>query len=337
LEKRLNNNLNTYRICGEEKGSFSVLSSQGEILHAEVKGKLRLEGLWPSVGDWVLGSEQPGDWFVIEKVTDRKNVLQRKEVGGPGPQVFAANVDFMFVVTSANFDLSLNRMDRYMAMAYACGIQPIILVNKVDLVENPVEIIDRLAERFPNVNIHGVSAQENLNLEIFDSYLQAGTAAVFVGSSGVGKSSLSNALIGTKVLDVKAIREEDSRGRHTTTSRSLHLLKNGAAIIDTPGIRVLGLTEAADGVDEVFADILDLATKCRFNDCQHQSEPGCQILQALDKEQLDPDRWQNFLKLRRETDFQERKSDKSLQREAKRKIVQRQKEYKKIKSEKARR
>jgi len=337
LEYYLNTEKQTYRISGEEKGSFLVIDSDNQIFRAEVKGKLRLEGLWPSVGDFILGSRQMGDWVLIEETINRRNALQRKDPGGIRDQIFAANVDYMFVVTSANLDLSLNRMDRYIAMAFGCGLLPIILLNKVDLIESAEAILAELNTRFPQVSAYAISAERKLNLQIFDHYLTNGQTAVFVGSSGVGKSSLANHLIGESKLAVKEIREEDSRGRHTTTSRSLHRLSSGAFIIDTPGIRVLTLMDASDGIDEVFADIRNLSSQCRFHDCLHQTEPGCRIQKALADGTLDEARWLNFLKLERESDFERRKSDKTRLREEKRNTIRQQKEYRRIKTERARR
>lgn len=333
----MNNQLITCRVCGEEKDLYSVLNAQGEILHAEISGKMRLDDTRPAVGDWITGTLQPGNWVYIEEILERRTCLQRKDIRMPRPQIFASNVDVMFVVTSANQDLSLNRLDRYLAMAFAGGIQPVILLNKVDLVDNPGEILDQLMARFPNVNIHGLSVLENLNKEIFDGYFANGETAVFVGSSGVGKSSLTNWITGKNLMVTQNIREDDDKGKHTTTSRSLHALPGGGWVVDTPGIRQLALVDAGDGVDEVFQDILDLATECRFGDCQHKSEPGCAILAALETGGLPEERWQSFLKLQRETQFHERKENKFAEREHKRKLVLRQREYKRVKSEKARR
>lgn len=333
----MNNQLDTYRVCGEEKELYSVLNNQGEILHAEISGKMRLDETRPAVGDWIRGVWQPGNWVYIEEILERKTCLQRKDIRMPRPQIFASNVDVMFVVTSANQDMSLNRLDRYIAMAYAGNIQPVILVNKVDLVDNPGEILDQLMERFPSTNIHGISVLENLNKEIFENYFVNGETAVFVGSSGVGKSSLVNWITGKNLMVTQNIREDDDKGKHTTTSRSLHALPSGGWVVDTPGIRQLALIDAADAVDEVFSDILAIGEQCRFKDCSHKTEPGCAIQNALETGEIEEERWQSFLKLQRETQFQERKESKSAERDHKRKLVLRQKEYKRMKSEKARR
>ena len=327
--------LNSYRICGEERGSFCVLDSQGKILRAETSGRLRENSCWPSIGDWVRGRHQMGDWVLIEETLSRGNALQRRGPDGQ-PQVFASNIDYMFVVTSANQDFNLNRLDRYLAMAFACQIQPVIIVNKIELSVDPEGLLDSLALRYQQIKFHAVSVYEDLNRDIFMSYLTQGKTAVFVGSSGVGKSSVVNWLLGRKIVKTQEIRGDDDRGRHTTTSRNLYTLENGAAIIDTPGIRSLSLMDG-EGFDELFSDIVLISKKCKFRDCRHQGEPGCAIERALHSGELDENQWQSFQKLERETNFSDRKANKTFRREEKRRDVRTMREYKKIKSERARR
>lgn len=320
----------TYRVCGEEKGSFSVIGEDQIILRAELKGKFHFEqNLWPSIGDWVSGLRQPGDWVLIDETLPRTNALQRKDPNGSGAQIFASNVDYMFVVTSANQDLNENRLDRYLAMAVSCEITPVVIVNKIELVENAEEILTTLRERFSNWSVHAISVYENFNKDILNQYLGVGKTAVIVGSSGVGKSSLVNWLLDQEVLITSGIREDDGRGRHTTTHRSLHKLKTGGVVIDTPGIRTLGLVDAEEGVNEVFADLKALTSRCKFSDCRHTNEPACAIRESLENGELDESRWENYLKLQREVYFEMRKTDKKAQSEQKKLWAQRNKDARK--------
>ncbi|MGE4131877.1 MAG: ribosome small subunit-dependent GTPase A [Bdellovibrionales bacterium] len=307
----------TYRIVFEGREHYRVMNQNNEILPAKIAGKLRQnEDLWPTVGDWVQGIPQPGDWVLITDVAPRSSLLQRKEPGSPKTQVLAANVDILFVVTSANQDLNLNRIERYVVLATSGNIRPVILVNKIELAEDPHQVLDRVASRFHDVDVLGVSAQEGWNLDALEDYAKPGVTVALIGSSGVGKSTLCNALLGTNEIVTKEIREEDSRGRHATTHRQLHVTLTGAILIDSPGIRQVGFTEDTD-LGSGFSDLEGLALRCRFTDCQHESEPGCAIQAALLNGDLCPDRWQNYLKLAKEQAFVLRKASKALQAEEK--------------------
>ncbi len=334
----MNKHLKSYRVSGEEKDSFYLMDSGGQIFRAELKGKLRFESdFWPAVGDYVLGSFQPGDWVLIEEVLGRRNALKRKDPNGQKIQIFASNVDFAFIVTSANDDLNEKRLDRYVAMALDCDTTPIIVINKIELVSNPQFIVESLQKRFSSIAIEAVSVLAEINLGVFDNYLTVGRTGAFIGSSGVGKSSLVNFLLGFEANSTQEIREDDAKGRHTTTRRSLHLLASGGAIIDTPGIRSLALVDGAEGVSELFSDISRLAEMCKFRDCRHQGEPGCAVLEAMSSDEIDESRWQSFQKLQRENEFESSKSDKRMQKDKKRKIAKAMRQYKQIKQEKQRR
>lgn len=265
----------------------------------------------PTVGDWVQGTYQPGDWIYIESVLERKNLLARKSSDGKNPQKLGANIDYLLIASALNQDFNLNRIDRYVAMAYNSGIIPVILLTKADLVENPVEYLDQTSERFPFIDIHGISTTENWNLECLENYLKPDFTVAIVGSSGVGKSTLVNKVFGEDILETGNIREDDGKGKHTTTHRSLHRLPNGAWLMDTPGLRSVGLWDASEGVSYLFQDIESWALECKFTDCSHQSEPGCRIQRALQNGELDSEKWKNYLKLKKEESFQLRKIDKS--------------------------
>ncbi len=307
-----------FRIVFANRERFRVMDQYLNIFDAALAGKIRNQStLWPNVGDYVSGVPQPGGWISIEAVIDRISVLERRGPDGRA-QVLAANVDTLFIVTSANQDLNLNRLERYVAMAISGGVAPVIVINQIELAADPYGILDLVAERFSSVNVLGTSVIEGWNLDAIAEYAEAGRTVAFVGSSGVGKSSLTNAILGAFHMQVSAIREDDDRGRHTTTHRELLVAPSGAMVIDTPGLRTVGLGDDAD-LELAFADIESLARQCRFTDCRHSTEPGCAILSALESGELQTERWENYIKLGRELAFERRKTNKALQSEEKKK------------------
>lgn len=314
---------NIYRVIQDHGHSYLLQPFDSSKKHIHLRGKSRrrqnLE-TWsdrPCVGDWVQGQMQPGDWVTIDPVVERKNLISR--VGPDGePQALAANLDFLLIAAALNQDFNLNRLDRYVSMAVGCDVQPVIVLTKLDLVENPVEFIDQVASRYPVVDVHGLSCKENLNLRCLDIYLQPDWTVALVGSSGVGKSTLVNNLLQKEVLVTADIRQDDGRGRHTTSFRSLHRLPNGAWVMDTPGLRTLALLDAEAGLNFTFSDIQGLSTRCRFNDCQHDSEPGCAVQEALKNGSLSESQWKSYLKLKKEEAYLRRKVDKAAFSEHKR-------------------
>jgi ribosome biogenesis GTPase len=214
--------------------------------------------------------------------------------------------------------MNLDRLDRYIMLASNGGIQPVILINKIELAEDASALLDEVAMRFSGVDVHGVSVHEGWNLESLLAYVQNGLTVAFVGSSGVGKSSLTNLLLGQSQMGIQEIRLSDGRGRHTTTHRELHLLPGGGFVIDTPGIRQVGMTEDMD-LGSSFEDIESLFTKCKFTDCKHDSEPGCALREALNIGKISAGRWGSYLKLQKEVAFELRKANKALQSESKKK------------------
>lgn len=322
----INNTGCRFRVIFESREHYRLMDDNKNIFAAEISGSLRKSAeSWPAVGDWVSGRIQPGNWVLIENIAERKSVVARKDPGGLRPQILAANVDTLFIVTSANQDLNLSRLDRYVAMALTGEVKPVILVNKIELAESPESLLHEVTLRFEGIEVHGVSVHDKLNLEALQKYTGAGVTLALVGSSGVGKSSLTNYLLKSESMMVSNIRVDDDRGRHTTTHRELHVTEENTYIIDTPGLRSLGLTDATD-LGLIFDDIQSISLKCRFSDCNHQSEPGCAVQQARASGELNEDRWQSHAKLQRELAFEKTKGNKALMSEQKKKWAKRGKE-----------
>lgn len=320
--------LTAARVLGQERDLYKLILSDDSVIGAQVAGRFRHEhegswGAFPAVGDWVLCStEAQQERALIHKVLDRRSSFYRKDPG-KGVQVVATNIDTVFVVTSMNRDLNFKRLDRYLSMVWDSGAEPVVVLSKQDLVENPQDVLQELAQRYPGVPVHGVSVLEANSCAVLRTYLRPGKTVVLLGSSGVGKSTLTNFFMGNEVAATQAVREDDDRGRHTTTSRSLYRLSEGALLMDTPGMRQLALVDQEDGVQELFEDIIQWQQECRFRDCSHNTEPGCAILAALEEGALESDRWDSFLKLQREVSYQDR-------RESKHKMVEEKKKWKKV-------
>jgi len=312
------------RVTAQHRGLWRVATDAGE-MDARLAGRFAhaaVEGGYPVVGDWVAAEAADG-LALVHAVLPRRTVFQRREAGPAGAlQVLAANVDTALLAASLNADLNLRRLERYLALAYESGAEPVIVLTKADLCENLEAAVEAVRAIAHGVSVLPLSAATGEGLTALEALLEPGATAVLLGSSGVGKSTLVNALAGSQLMATKAIREDDARGRHTTTHRELIALPSGALILDTPGMRELGLWDAGAGVDQAFADVTAevtaLAEGCRFRDCAHEAEPGCAVRAALEDGRLDEDRWRSFQKLKRELAFEARKQDPEL-REAERK------------------
>lgn len=249
-----------------------------------------------AVGDWVLADDQNR----VQDLLDRRSLLKRRAAGtGAEAQLIAANVDVLFIVSSCNADFNLARLERYLALAHQAGCYPVVILTKADTCADPIEYCKPAEALAPFLTVMAVNAHEPSDVQQVLSWCTAGQTAALVGSSGVGKTTLANAMTGLAQA-TSGIREDDARGRHTTTARALHPMQNGGWLVDTPGMRALRLLDAQDGVDEVFSDILDLTETCRFSDCKHQAEPGCAVQDAIANGSLDAERLERWRKLRRE-------------------------------------
>jgi ribosome biogenesis GTPase len=322
------------RVVAQQRKFWRVAGEFGECL-AEASGKLRLaadEGAeWPAVGDWVAAELQGANAAaVIRAVLPRRSRFLRKSPGKKiEKQVIAANVDTALLVSALDGDFNPRRVERYLAQCWESGARPVLVLNKADTCEDAYERAAEMERVALGTAVCVVSAKTGQGIEAFAPLLVPGHTLVMLGSSGVGKSTLANRLFGESLQKVKEVRESDSRGRHTTTTRELFVLPCGALLIDTPGLRELQLWDAEDGLAQAFADIDALAAQCRFSDCRHETEPGCAVQAALRAGTLDPGRLENRRKLSREQEFLRRKMDpearwewknrvKSLHREVKR-------------------
>ncbi len=307
------------RVTEVHREMFKVVSVNGES-NARIKGSFfnvtQTAQDFPAVGDFVhLKYNELGD-SLIAKVFSRKSKFSRPDYSGHGAgyvktileQVVAANFDYVFILASLNYDFNINRILRYITVAWESGGTPVVLLTKKDLVPDYTKLLKQVQDQAIGVDVYAVSSVTGDGLEVLTKYMRPGETIVFLGSSGVGKSTLVNALAGEEIMNVNAIREDDSKGRHTTTHRQLVLLQNGVMIIDTPGMRELGMWDIGEGLGEAFADIEELFEECRFSDCTHRNEPGCAIHAAITAGSLEHTRWRNYLLLKSEAKFTEDKS-----------------------------
>ncbi|MBE0456339.1 MAG: ribosome small subunit-dependent GTPase A [Pseudoalteromonas prydzensis] len=253
-----------------------------------------------TVGDWLLLKQHEQHWLYY-RLLERLTVLSRKGAGSKlTEQLIAANIDTLFIVSSHNKDFNLSRFERYLALAHQSGCTPVVVLTKRDQCEEPEQHLAQLAELDRHLIVLSVNALDNLSIEQLRPWCSSGQTVAFVGSSGVGKSSLVNGLSELPVATTAGIREDDSKGRHTTTHRALHVLEGGALLLDTPGVRELQLADCQHGVELAFSEISELAEQCRFADCYHQQEPGCKVQQALQQGRLTQRRLDNYHKLLKE-------------------------------------
>ena len=283
----------------------------------------------PTVGDWVLVDSEGLPLRVLERVSLFKRMASGRDAR---VQLMAANVDTLFIVTSCNQEFNLSRLERYLALALDAGVEPVVVLTKADLVEGVDDFAAQARTLHADLAVVAVNSKDADAAAILGPWCKAGRTVALVGSSGVGKSTLVNTLSARSVQETGEVRDGDSKGRHTTTGRSLHLLPGGGMLLDSPGMRELQLSDCEEGVATLFEEIEAVARNCRFSDCRHQGEKGCAVAQAAKRGELDPRRLENYLKLRaerertEETMVEKRRRDKNLGKMYKRVLAQKRKE-----------
>ena len=313
------------RVVIQHKTNYTVTTQNGDF-RATIAGKLRFAALnlsdLPAVGDWLIFRPNPGEPSgTILAVLPRKSKFSRQTAGREEEeQVVAANVDVVFLVSALDQTFSLRRLERYLVLSATSGARPIIVLNKADLCTSLEDTFIDVQKFAGGVPIHITNAKRNEGVQDLLGYLGLGITGAALGSSGVGKSTIVNCLLGREKLKTREVRKYDNKGFHTTSHRELVMLPSGGLLIDTPGMRELQLWEGEEGVEETFDDVEQLATQCRFRNCRHDTEPGCAVRQALDDGRLDAGRLRNYQKLQREVDYESRQYDKRAQAEHKEKV-----------------
>ncbi|MFA6437279.1 MAG: ribosome small subunit-dependent GTPase A [Candidatus Paceibacterota bacterium] len=305
-------NFSVARVVAEYKGAYKVKNVNGEYF-AKITGKQMFNATsredYPAVGDWVVISETNKERAVIHGVLPRRTIIKRKCSGKDEVQIIATNIDVAFTIESVDRDYNLNRFERYFAIANASAgvIKPVIILNKIDLISKE-ELDLKLAQienRFCGVDFIFTSTITDEGLDKLKMYIKKGKTYCFLGSSGVGKSSLINKLLGENIIKTENISSHTGKGKHITTNREMYFLENGGIVIDNPGLREVGMTDTGVGIDNLFDEIIILAKKCRYADCTHIHEPGCEVLSALRSGNLDMDKYSNYVNLKREAEHYE--------------------------------
>lgn len=294
------------RVIAEHKDRYVIQTSE-EIFQAEITGGLRYSAEsradLPAVGDWVQFTAYDDNAAIITEVLPRYSTLNRQAVGKLGEkQIIAANVDIAFIMQAVGHDFNLNRLERYIAICNSSSIQPVILLSKTDLIstEELASLTDMIKERVRSIPIYPLSNETLFGYDKLKKIIETGQTYCILGSSGVGKSSLANNLLQATKLKVNTISESTNKGKHTTTHRELMVLPEGGVLIDTPGMRELGMAGDSEDIEHTFNQISELARNCKFNDCQHIEEPGCAVLDALESGEVDQAAYENYQKLKRE-------------------------------------
>lgn len=307
-------NFSIARVIAEYKGIYKTKNENGEFL-AKITGKQIFNSKsredYPAVGDWVAISELDNKQAVIQAVLPRKSIIKRKfgdknRIGEKNEiQVIATNVDVAFIVQSIGRDYNLSRFERYLSIIKDSVIKPAIIINKIDLisVQELNSKLEEIKSRLNDIDIIPTSTVNNAGLDELKNYIKKGKTYCFLGSSGVGKSSLINKLLGENVILTENISSYSDRGKHATTNRETYFLDNGGIVIDNPGIREVGVTDVGAGVDSLFNEITMLAEKCKYADCTHNHEPGCEILSALKDKRIDEDKYLNYISLKKEANY----------------------------------
>jgi len=318
--ERLPDGLIPGRIVEFRRNQYSVMTEYGEV-DAVLKGSFVHDAVvradLPCVGDFVLLDYNDNGASRITLLLPRHSKFSRSDFSGHGfahikanrEQIVAVNFDCVFIVTSLNRDFRVNRILRYLTQTRRSGGKPVVILTKSDLCDDFTAQINQVIEAAPDVPVHAISSHTGFGLDALNEYLQPTKTIVFLGMSGVGKSSLLNALVGEDIMEVRETRREDvSKGSHTTTHRQLFMLPSGAMIIDTPGMRELGLYDAEESISAGFSEVEDLFAQCRFRDCGHQGEPGCAVQAAIANGTLSHSRWEQYLTQKREDKYVDNKT-----------------------------
>lgn len=312
------------RIISEHKERYTVRTKEKEV-SAEITGNLRFTAQsredFPAVGDWVALQMYEENSAIIQQILDRKSIIERKAAGQNGEaQIIATNIDYALITTSVDRDFNINRIERYLTICYAAKVEPIVLLSKIDLIDDRSldNIITEVRLRIKQAAVIPISNKTKIGFEHLNKVLEKGKTYCFLGSSGVGKSSIINSLKEEELLKTKEISESTQRGKHTTTHRELIILENGSILIDTPGMREVGIADQGSGLETTFDTIMQLSGKCRYSDCTHVHENDCAVVQAVEENELDKKAYENFLKMEREKQHyqasieEKRKKDKAL-------------------------
>jgi len=299
------------RVIAEHKERYTVMTEKGEF-DAEITGNMRFHANtredFPAVGDWVAVTTFDSDFAVIHKILPRYSFIKRKAVGQfGGIQIIATNIDFGFIVQAADRDFNINRLERYLTICNDSKVKPVIILSKTDLLNKSEsnEILERINARIRNVPVIALSNETKIGYDSLNNFIEKGKTYCLLGSSGVGKSTLLNNLSGKTVMKTDAISDSTNRGKHITTHRELILLENGGILIDNPGMREVGITDNANGLEMTFDKIHQLSENCRFKDCTHKQEKGCAVLEAVENGELSRDSYDNYLKMERERAYYE--------------------------------
>ena len=297
------------RVISEHKERYIVKTEDKEY-DSEIIGNLRYTATnradFPAVGDWVAFSEYNEDNALIHAVYPRKTIIERQAIGSKGEkQIIATNIDFAFIVQAVDRDFNINRIERYLTICYASNVIPVIILNKIDLINelDLKELVEKVQSRVKKVPIYNLSIKTGKGIEQIKESIIKGKTYCLLGSSGVGKSTLSNLLSGKQVMKTNTISVNTNKGRHTTSHRELLILENGGVIIDNPGIREVGLTDADSGIETTFDTISAIGESCKFKDCTHTLEKGCAVISAVKSGELDESFYINFLKMGREKEY----------------------------------
>jgi ribosome biogenesis GTPase / thiamine phosphate phosphatase len=313
LEKfRIENNLVEFemgRVVSEHKERYIVRTVKGE-LEAEITGNLRFSAKnrvdFPAVGDWVALTVYDPDFSLIHKVFPRFSTISRQAVGQFGEiQIIAANIDYALLVQAADRDFNINRLERYLTICNSSKVSPIILLSKIDLIneDRKSEILENIKARIKNVPVIAISNESQDGYEKLKKLIEKGKTYCMLGSSGVGKSTLLNNLSGKPVMRTDAISQSSNKGKHVTSHREMIILENGGILIDNPGMREVGITDSTGGLEITFDMIYKLSQRCRFKDCTHIHETGCAVVEAVENGEIDKASYENYLRMEKEKSF----------------------------------